>query len=246
MTVVCKFALGLLLAGIVFPANAFAQNQSANAQRQQQLAESRRKVTDAQAALNTLKEDQKRIRDKMRTELEGKEEFKNVVTNQKKAKAKYDDAKKAALSTVQAKEEYKQALKEKEALQAKYSTIVKQGNNADPDAIAKAGSQLSAKSFAIKKMETEGVDQDARVQEAKDALDIAEKDMKSLDEEVDAGLTNDQEYTALLSQIGQAEQAVAQAKEADVQFRKTSRPAPTPKAPKSTPRHSSRRGVSVD
>jgi hypothetical protein len=244
MTVACKLALGLLLAGICVPTHAFAQNASASAQRQQQLNESRKKVTDAQTALNTLKEDQKRIRDKKRSELEVKEEFKSVVANQKKAKSNYDAAKKTAMAAVQTKPEYKQAVKDKAELQEKYNAILQQGAKADPDVIAKAGSQVSVKSLAIKKMETQGVDDDPKVQDAKDALDIADKDMKALDEEVDAVLTTDPEYTALLTQIEQAELAVAQAKEADVQFRKTSRPPPAPKPVKtSTPKKSSRRSA---
>jgi hypothetical protein len=229
MTLASKFALGMLVLAAFVPARGLAQNQSANAQRQQQLNESRKKVTDAQTALNTLKEDQKRIRDKMRGELEGQEEFKSVVANQKKAKANYEAARKAALAAMQAKPEYKQAVKDKAALQEKYNEYLAQGAKADLQAMEKVGSQSAAKGLAIKKMETEGVDQDPKVQDAKDALDIAEKDLKALDEEVDAKLTTDQEYTQLLTQIEQAELAVALSKEEDIQLRKTSR---QPHAPK--------------
>jgi hypothetical protein len=228
----------VLAAGLAVLTPGAARAQSPAAQRNQQLLESRKRVTEAQAIVTDLKAEQKRIKDKKQAEFESKEEWKNTVADHKKAKAAYDAALKAAKAAVLNKPEYKALLKEKETLQAKMEALSGKAG-ADPDAISKTGSQLSVKALALKRMETEALEQDPKTLDAKDALDVAEKNMKALEEEVEATLATDPDYAALLTQIEQAETQVAAAKEADVAARKAARPAPAPR-PAKAPRASKR------
>jgi hypothetical protein len=240
MSVSLKFAYGLLLAaGFVALAPDAAFAQTAGAAKNQALIDSRKRITEAQQIVTELKADQKRIKDKKQAEFEAKEEWKNTVANHKKAKTDYENARKAALGNVQKSAAYKQALKDKEAVQAKMEALNGK-RDADPEAIQKLGSQLAVKALVVKKMETEAATDDAKTLDAKDALDVADKNMKALEEEVEAALATDPDYAALLTQIEQAETQVAQAKEADIQARKAARPPPPPpKAPKA-PRASKR------
>ena len=238
MSVSLKLVYGLLLAAgftALAPHAALAQAPARN----QALIDSRKRISDAVLVVTELKADQKRIKDKKQAEFEAKEEWKNTVANHKKAKTDYDNARKAALANVQKSAAYKQALKDKEAVQAKMEALNGK-RDADPDAIQKLGSQLAVKALVVKKMETEAATDDPKTLDAKDALDAAEKNMKALEEEVEAALATDPDYAALLTQIEQAETQVAQAKEADIQARKAARPPPPPpKAPKA-PRASKR------
>ncbi len=228
---------GILAAGILFglPFTSYAQTPPRN---NSQIVEARKRISEAQAVVNDLKAEQKRIKDKVLAEYAEKEEWKNTAANHKKAKAAYETSKKQAQTALQSKPDYKQAVKDRVALQEKLDATSKQ-RDADPQAIAKIGTDLATKGIAIKKMETEAIATDEKSLAAKEAFEAAEKEMKSLDEEVEAQLQTDPDYAAIQQQVDQAELQVTQAKEAalaaqkaEADARRASRPAPTPKAPK--------------
>ena len=154
---------------------------------------------------------------KLTVSFESKEEFKNTSANFKKAKADYDAARKTALSTVQAKPEYKQLQKDKEALQTKYNAAVAAN---DKDAITKVGSDIAAKGIAAKNMEKEAMDADDKALNAKEKLDAAQKEMKALDDEVEANLATDPDYAAIQQQVTQAEADLKQQEDALAQQQK--------------------------
>src|SRR6476659_7013515 len=109
-----KLLRGLCLAAAVTIAStSFASSAMAQAQpKNTALMEARKKINEQRLAVKTLKDEQKKIKDKLTVSFESKEEFKNTSANFKKAKTEYDAARKQALSTLQAKPEYKQLLKD--------------------------------------------------------------------------------------------------------------------------------------
>jgi hypothetical protein len=235
----CKLIFGGLVAGgmlLSVPATLLAQQQPRNTV----MLEARKRINEAQAVVTDLKAEQKRIKDKVLVEYAEKEEWKNTAANHKKAKAAYEASKKQALTSLQAKPEYKQLVKDRTALQTKLEEVSNQ-RNADPDVIAKTGTELANKGYAIKKMESEVMTTDEKAVAAKEAFDAAEKEMKSMDEEVEASLQTDPDYAAIQVQVEQAELLVTQAKEAaaaaqkqEAEARRAARPAPAPKKSRGT------------
>ena len=171
--------------------------------------EARRQISAAQAEVNLIKADQKRVKDQLMTEFESKEEWKNTLANHKKAKSEYEKAQKAALRAAMAKPEYKKIMQEWQAAQAKYEEIIK-SRNPNPDAIARAGTEVSKLALARKKMENDAIANDDKALAAKEALEKAEKEMKALDEEVEGALMSDPDYIAIQQKLEQAETQVKQ------------------------------------
>ena len=171
--------------------------------------EARRQIAAAQVQVNEIKAEQKRVKDQLMGEFESKEEWKNTLTNHKKAKAEYDKAEKAAMRAMTAKPEYKKLAQERQAAQAKYDEIIKQ-RNPSPDAIARAGTEVSKIALAMKKMENDAVANDDKALAAKEAFEKAEKEMKALEEEVEGALMSDPDYLQIQQQLEQAEAQVKQ------------------------------------
>jgi hypothetical protein len=194
--------------------------------------EARKRISEAQAVVTELKADEKRIKDKRRNEFETeKEEWKTTMATHKKRKEAYTLARNQALATAKAKPAYKTAVKNRAALQIKVDELSKQ-RNADSALITKTASKLTAEGFAIKKMETEAMEQDAKAIEAKELFEESEKDVKQLEEEVETSLATDPDYIALQTQLEQAETQLTQAKDALAQMQKSeraSRPTPAPR-----------------
>ena len=198
--------------------------------------EARKRVAEAQTVVNELRADEKRIKEKRRSEFESeKEEWKTTMATHKKREAAYKAARDAALASVKAKPAYKAAVKNKAALQLKVDELTAK-KGADPALITKTASKLTAESYAIKKMETDAITQDAKAIEAKELFEESEKEVKELEEEVDSSLATDPDYMVIQQQLEQAEMALTQAKEAANQASKADRPVrtPTPRRGKST------------
>ena len=171
--------------------------------------EARKQISLAQTEVNNIKAEQKRVKDKLMGEFESKEEWKNTLANHKKAKAEYEKAQKAALRAMAAKPEYKKLSQERQAAQTKYEEINKERSR-NPDAIARAGTEVSKLALAMKKMENDAVANDDKALAAKEALEKADKEMKALDEEVEGALMSDPDYIAIQQQLEQAEAQVKQ------------------------------------
>jgi chromosome segregation ATPase len=182
--------------------------------------EARKQISAAQAQVTQIKSDQKRLKDKLMTEFEGKEEWKNTAANFKKAQAAYDKTKKDALKTLTAKPEYKKLVQEKETARLKLDELNKQRDR-DPSAITRAGTELANKGTALKKMEADAVANDEKVLAAKEQFDKADKEMKALDQEVEGALTSDPDYVAIQQQLEQAEAQVKQMRDTLAQQQKS-------------------------
>jgi chromosome segregation ATPase len=207
-------AAGLMLASPLASSTSFAAPVAKNTA----LIDARKKVDEANKVVLDIKKEKDRIHDKKRTEFEAKDEWKDTASNQKKAKAAFESAKKQALATLQAKPEYKQLLKDRDALQAQQTEVEKGGDSA---AITKVGSELSAKNTTIKNLEKDAMEQDEKASSAKEKMDKADQAMKDLDAEVDSALATDPDFLQVEEQSKQAEQALTQAKDAYTQMQKS-------------------------
>lgn len=209
------------------------------------VAEARKRVAEAQKAVDEIKAEQKRIKDKRVSDYSDKEEWKNTAPALAKAKKEYDAAKRQALLAMKNSDQYKKTLKDRDALQAKLEALQK-SQDPDPKQIASIGSAIANDGIALKKMETSAIESDGKTAELKEALDKAEKDMKTLEDEVETSLQSDPEYAQLQTQIDQGQVQLTQAKDALAQTIKSQaashpRPAPAAKPPKqhhSAPRRS--------
>src|SRR3954469_9360813 len=145
----------LLAAGLVLAVPAVSSAQApANAGKNSAQAEARKQIQAAQQQVNELKKQQQQVKEKLTATFSSKEEFKNTVANQKKAKSAYEAARKQALAGVQSKPEYKQLVKDREVLATKYSE--QQAKN-DADGMRKTGTDLASKGVLIKNMEKDAM-----------------------------------------------------------------------------------------
>ena len=215
------FGLALSL-GLLAGMPAAAPAQTANSA----VAEANKRVIEAQQIVNDLKNEQKRIKDRLINDFGEKEEWRNTVPDLAKAKKAFEAAKRQAELKLKNSPEYKKTLKEREATQLKMDELGR-ARNPDPKMIAKTGTLLAQQGTELKKMEASAIEQDGKAMDAKDALDKAEKKMKELEAEVDAALLSDPEHAQLEQQVLQAEQQLQAAKDARDQARKSARPVRT-------------------
>jgi hypothetical protein len=207
----------LLAAGLVLAVPAVSSAQAPPRQPNPN-AEARKQITAAQQQVNELKKQQAQVKEKLTATFASKEEFKNTVANHKKAKAAWEAARKQAMTAAQAKPEYKQLVKDREALQTKYNDAQAKS---DAEGMRKTGTDLASKGVLIKNMEKDAMEQDDKAIAAKEAFEAAEKEMKALDDEVEAALQTDPDYMQLQQQVTQGEQQLQSQKDALAQQQKS-------------------------
>ena len=208
-----KLAVGALLAAglsAALPSTTRAQYapQGANSA----LAEQRRQIKEAEAEVNRIRGEMKKMTTRVSVKYEGKEEWETAKAALKKAETEYETASKKAKAKLYASPEYK-AAKDKQ-LKAEASLAAQQaaGSKANDKAMEKAQQDRLDAGLALRKLETEALAADPKIAEAKTKQAEAKKAWDALQDEVKEALKQDPEYMALEQQLEQAQAAVEQQK----------------------------------
>ena len=167
-------------------------------------AEAKKRIAEMQKELNDLRAEKAKIKNTLLAEFEDKDEWKDTVSRHKKAKAAFESAKKKALQSMKASAEYKDLARERDALVAKQDELQKK-RAADPEEVARVGTELAKKATALKNMEKTAVEQDEKALAAKDEFLAAEKEKRTLDAEVEDALLSDPDFEELEGKIEAAE-----------------------------------------
>ena len=209
-----KFALGAMIAAglsAALPAPAHAQypgqpygggNSGANSA----LAQSRKAIKEAELEVTKIRSEMTKIKARVSQKFEGKEEWETAQKNLKAAEAAYDQARKRALAKLYASPEYKAAKdKQLKAEQTIAAVGAKGSNSKDLD---KAQQDRLDAGLALRKLETDALQGDPKIPEAKDKLEEAKKTWEALQDELKEALELDADYVAAQQQLETAQAQV--------------------------------------
>jgi flagellin-like hook-associated protein FlgL len=176
------------------------------------LAESRKQIKEAELEVTRIRNEMKKMKDRVAAKYEGQEEWDTAKANLKTAETAYEAARKKALAKLYASPEYK-AAKEKQlkADQATEAERVK-GAKANAKVVEKAQQDRLEAGLALRKMETEALGADPKLTESKDKVTEAKKAWEALQDELKEALEQDAEYVAAQQQLEQAQAQVEQMK----------------------------------
>lgn len=177
-------------------------------------------VTEARVALEKAKSQLLVIRKRVEITFASKPEFKAAKDAVDAAKQNYDRVSRRVLSKLQADPAYKDLLARRDKAEATLAlanrpsapTADDSGKISDAD-LAAAGQERTDVGIAMKKMESEALDNNAEYGAAKQKLADARAAWEALEPQVDDAVKIDPEYPATQQNIESAQQAYDQAKE---------------------------------
>lgn len=206
-----KLAVGALLAAglsAALPSTSHAQYaQGANSA----LAEQRRQIKEAEAEVNRIRGEMKKMTTRVAAKYEGKEEWETAKTALKKAETEYETASKKAKAKLYASPDYK-AAKDKQLKAEAVLAAQAAGSKANDKAMEKAQQDRLDAGLALRKLETDALAADPKIAEAKAKHAEAKKAWDALQDEVKEAVKQEPEYLALEQQLEQAQAAVDQQK----------------------------------
>lgn len=195
---------GVLAVG--FAAPAWAQND-AGYQRELQLEQQReQKNQQLGAAEGEVQKAQKQLDDakaKVKAKFETTPEFSQAADAAKKAQADYDAAKEPVLKAVHEKPEYQAAQDEVKKAEAQVNGL--RDGKASPDVVTTAANAVVEKRKVATKMETDALEADPKVSDAKKQLEEAAAKLAELRKKEDLAMQTDPEYVAAKKQFDDAQ-----------------------------------------
>ena len=175
-----------------------------------QLIEARRAIQEAEKEVGRIRADMQKLKLRVQSKYETKDEWETAQKELKAAEAASNAAKKKAMAKLLARPDYK-ALKEKQAkADQQMAALQAQGDKANPKQLEAAQQARIDAGLAIRKMETEAIENDTGVADAKEKLATAKKSWDALQDEVKQALDQDEEYQAAQQQLTEAQANVEQ------------------------------------
>jgi chromosome segregation ATPase len=176
------------------------------------LTEQRRQIKDAEAEVTKIRADMNKMKNKVATKFEGKEEWETAKTNLKAAETAYEGARKKAMAKLYASPEYKAAKDKQLKAEQAIAAAAAPGSKATPKDLDKAQQDRLDAGLALRKLETDALAGDAKIAESKTKLDEAKKAWEALQDEVKEALKQDPDYLAAEQQLQTAQANVDQMK----------------------------------
>jgi chromosome segregation ATPase len=205
-----------------------------------QLAQARKQVADAQAEVARVKAAQAKIKARVQSKFETKEDWQAATTNLKKAQAGMEAARKPAQAKMLASPEYKALVDKRAKAQETVAALQAKGAKADAKELDKAHQEVLETGLALRKAETDLIDNDPKVADAKAKLGEAQKAMDALKEEVNQAVLDEPTYAQTETELATAEQSLEQAKESMQQQQASIRQAAQAQRQSATPSRSGR------
>ena len=176
------------------------------------LMEARKQIQLAEKDMVRIRQDMQKIKARIQSRYEGKEEWEEAQKNTKAADAAHEAARKKAMAKLIASPDYKAAKEKLAKADEKVKGLTDQGPKADPKALAAAQQERIDASLAVRKLESEALDNDPKVLETKQKVTEAKKASEALDDEVKQALEQDPDYQAAQQELATAEENVKQMK----------------------------------
>jgi chromosome segregation ATPase len=173
-------------------------------------AESRRQIKEAEAEVTRIRNDMNKIKARVAAKFEGKEEWETAQKNLKAAEAASQAAEKKATATLQSSPEYKAAKAKLVKAEETIAAAQTKGSKAGDKDVDKAFQDRLEAGLAVRKMETDALQGDAKVAETKEKLAEAKKAWEALQDELKEALQQDETYVAAEQELEVAQANVQQ------------------------------------
>lgn len=171
--------------------------------------------------LNQARQDQAKVEQLMakakarvRSQLLNRPEFASANAEYTRAKAALELARKQAINSLRNKPEFQKLQKEREEARAKMDAASNGSQQLSDSEIKDANDIVFRDGLALRKMETQALNDDAKYQDAKTKEAAAKAKIDVVDQQVDDALKADTDYQQLAQQLDQAKQQVEQARQA--------------------------------
>jgi chromosome segregation ATPase len=174
------------------------------------LIEARKAIQLAEKDVVKIKADMQKLKLRVQSKYETKDEWESAQKDLKAAEAANDAAKKKAMAKLIARPDYKAAKEKQAKADQQVAALDAKGDKADPKALAAAQQARIDAGLAIRKMETDAMENDTGVADAKEKLSTAKKAWEALQDEVKQALDQDADYQAAQQQLTEAQANVEQ------------------------------------
>jgi len=178
-----------------------------------QLAEAKKQIQLAEKEVVRIKQDMQKIKTRISSRYEGKDDWEEAQKNMKAAQAANEAAKKKAMAKVIASPEYKAAKEKQVKADTQVQTLNAQGAKADPKALADAQQARIDSALVVRKLETDAMENDPGVIQSKTKLAEAKKASEALEDELKQALEQDPDYQAAEQELTTAQANVTQMKQ---------------------------------
>ena len=176
------------------------------------LIEARRQIQEAEKEVVRIRQDMQKIKARISSRYEGKEEWEESAKAVKAAETAHDNARKRAMAKLYASPDYKKAKEAESKADAEVQKLTAQGAKADPNAVGTAQQARIDAALIVRKLETDTLQNDPQVLAAKQKLAEAKKSREALDDELEQALGQDPDYQTAQQELEAAQANVAQMK----------------------------------
>jgi chromosome segregation ATPase len=177
------------------------------------LIEARKAIQVAEKDVVKIRQDMQKLKLRVQSKFETKDEWETAQKEMKAAEAADAAARKKAMAKLLAQPDYKAAKEKQVKADQQVAALEAQGDKADPKALAAAQQARIDAGLAIRKMETDAMENDTGVADAKEKLANAKKAWEALQDEVKQALDQDADYQAAQQQLTEAQANVTQMKQ---------------------------------
>jgi hypothetical protein len=178
-----------------------------------QLVEAKKQIQLAEKDVVRIRQDMQKIKARIQSRYEGKDDWEEAQKNMKAAQAANDAAKKKAMAKLVGSPDYKAAKEKQTKSDAKVQELNAQGAKADAKALADAQQARIDSALVVRKLETDAMENDPGVLESKTKLAEAKKASEALEDELKQALEQDPDYQAAQQELTTAQANVATMKQ---------------------------------
>jgi hypothetical protein len=175
-----------------------------------QLIEARKQIQAAEKEVTKIRADMQKLKLRVQSKFETKDEWEAAQKELKAATDAEAVAKKKAMAKLIARPDYKAAKDKQVQADKQVAALEAQGDKANLKALEAAQQARIDAGLAIRKIETESLDGDPGVADAKEKLANAKKAWEALQDEVKQALDQDADYQAAQQQLTEAQANVDQ------------------------------------
>jgi septal ring factor EnvC (AmiA/AmiB activator) len=175
-----------------------------------QLVEARKAIQAAEKEVTKIRADMQKLKLRVQSKFETKDEWEAAQKELKAAEAANEVAKKKAMAKLIARPDYKAAKDKQAKADQQVAALQAQGDKANVKQLEAAQQARIDAGLSIRKLETESMDNDPGVADAKEKLANAKKSWEALQDEVKQALDQDADYQAADQQLKEAQANVDQ------------------------------------
>jgi colicin import membrane protein len=178
-----------------------------------QLIEAKRQIQAAEKEVTRIRKDMTNMKTKVQSKYETKDDWEAAKKNLKDAEAANTAARKRVMAKLLTNPAYKAAADKKAKADQQVAALQAQSAKADLKQLTAAQQAQTDSGLTLRKLESDAMDSDPKVAEAKEKLADAKKQWDALQDEVKQALEQDPEYQQAETELQTAQANVTQMKQ---------------------------------